>query len=435
MLYRLLKIIVTLGVRLFYKEIKVKHAEYLEHDGPVIIIANHPNTLMDAWMVGIATKQPIYFMAKGTFFSSPFKRYILRQMNMIPVNRKVDSKVQGVDNETSFEACYQLLESGKTLVIFPEGNSFPERQLRELKSGTARIALEAERRNKGKLNLRIVPMGLFYSEAERFRSSVMITIDKGLTVTDHLEAFEENMSLAAKKLTEKFRIHLERVLVTTDNKDQEILLDSIVEIFKGSENLKKVESGAEFMRRIKDRFEEIQLVRPYQMDEVQQLVKTIEWQSRKLEIHTDFINRRFRSRLYLMQISLSLIFLLIGLPIFIFGFVHNYMQFKLTDVLIPKLTKYVEYYAAMGVLIGLILYPLFYTGFMLFAKHLFDLGFWIQLLYFISMPITGIYAYAFVKWYQRVGYKWKYLFLIINKKDAIRELQEDRGKLERMLFD
>jgi hypothetical protein len=36
-----------------------------------------------------------------------------------------------------------------------------ERQLRELKSGTARIALEVEQRNAGKLNLKVVPIGIF----------------------------------------------------------------------------------------------------------------------------------------------------------------------------------------------------------------------------------------------------------------------------------
>lgn len=434
MLYRILKIIVSLGVRLFYRELKVKHSEHLEHDGPMIIIANHPNTLMDAWIVGMACKKQIYFMAKGTFFNSKFKRYLLKQLNMIPVNRRVDGKIAGVDNDSTFEACYQLLEEGKTLVIFPEGSSYSERQLRELKSGTARIALEAEKRNQGKLNLKVVPMGLFYSEAERFRSSVMVTLGKGIKVVDYLAQYEENISGTAKKLTEKFRIHLEGVLVTTDNKDQEQLLETIVTIFKGSEKLKSVESGAEFMKKVKSKFEEIQLVRPYEMEEVQLLVNAIEWQSRKLEIHADFINRRFRSRLYLMQIFLSILFLLIGLPLFIFGFIHNFLQYKLTDLLVPKMTKHVEYHAAIGVLLGLVFYPLFYTGFLLTMKHILNLGFWSQLLYFISMPLTGIYAFTFVKWNQRINHKWKYLFLIMKESDAIKELQALRTKLEKLLL-
>ena len=44
---------------------------------------------------------------------------------MIPINRKIDGEVAGVKNNDSFEACYKLLEEGKTLVIFPEGNFTP----------------------------------------------------------------------------------------------------------------------------------------------------------------------------------------------------------------------------------------------------------------------------------------------------------------------
>lgn len=435
MLYKFLKLIVGLGIRLYYKRIKVKNVQYLEHDGPMIIIANHPNTLMDAWMVGYVCKQPIYFMSKGTFFSSPLKRRILASLNMIPVNRKVDGKVEGVSNEDSFEACYKLLESGKTLVIFPEGNSFPERQLRQLKSGTARIALEVENRNKGTLNLKVVPMGLFYSQAEKFRSSVLVTIGPGMTVTDHLELFKENSSLAAKKLTDKFRMGLERVLLTTENAEQEDMVESIYHFLRTKKDATDVELSAAFMQKVKDRIEEIQLVQPYLIQDIQQLLQTLKWQSDKLEIQADFINRRFRSRLYLMQVTLSILFLLIGLPIFLLGLIHNYLPYKITDLLVPRLTKFLEYYAAMGVLLGLVLYPLTYSAFLIGCEHFFHPPFYLKVIYFILMPISGIYAHTFARYLRRTGHKWKYIFLIFNQREDLKDLQAQQKKLEKILFD
>jgi 1-acyl-sn-glycerol-3-phosphate acyltransferase len=434
MLYRFLRMIVGTGIRLYYKRIKVKNAQFLEHEGPMIIIANHPNTLMDAWMVGYVCKQPIYYMAKGTFFNSPLKKWVLTGLNMIPINRQVDGKVEGVSNADSFEACYKILEEGKTLVIFPEGNSFPERQLRQLKSGTARIALESEKRNNGQLNLKVVPLGIFYSQAEKFRSSVLITIGPGVNVTDHLELFRENSSLAARKLTDKFRLILERVLVTTENSDQEVMIEELFHFLHKKEDVMNVEKGAAFMQAIKDRIEEIQLVQPYMITEIQQLLQATRWKSEKLKIQADFINRRFRSRLYLMQVSLSILFLLIGLPLFVYGLIHNYLQYKLTDLLIPRLTKYVEYYAALGVIVGLVLYPAAYTGFVALADHFFDLSFWQIVLYFISMPVSGIYAHTFAKYLRRTGHKWKYIFLIFNEKEELRDLQSKRKQLETILF-
>ena len=73
MLYRFLKIIVGIGIHFYYKEVKVLNRKSLTHNGPLIIISNHPNTLMDAMMIGFASKQPIYYIAKGTLFDSKFK--------------------------------------------------------------------------------------------------------------------------------------------------------------------------------------------------------------------------------------------------------------------------------------------------------------------------------------------------------------------------
>ncbi len=199
-------------------------------------------------------------------------------------------------------------------------------------------------------------------QAEKFRSSVLINIGQGIRVTDHVDLFTENSGLAAKKLTEKFRLILERVLVTAENSDQEKMIEELFHFLREKEDAADIEKGAAFMQELKERVEEIQLLRPYLIADIQQLLQSIRWQSEKLQIQTDFVNRRFRSRLYLMQITLSILFLLIGLPLFLFGIAHNFLQYKSTDLLIPRLTKYVEYYAALGVLIGLILYPASYFG-------------------------------------------------------------------------
>ena len=52
MFYHFLRIVVIVGIRLFYRQIRVKNRMHIDTKGPKIIIANHPNTLMDAWMIG-----------------------------------------------------------------------------------------------------------------------------------------------------------------------------------------------------------------------------------------------------------------------------------------------------------------------------------------------------------------------------------------------
>ena len=100
--------IVGIGIRFYYKEVKILNRTSLSNNGPLIIIANHPNTLMDAMMIGYATKQPIYYMAKGTLFNSRFKLWLLRNLNMIPINRRGEGTTNGVSNQDSFEAKFLI---------------------------------------------------------------------------------------------------------------------------------------------------------------------------------------------------------------------------------------------------------------------------------------------------------------------------------------
>ncbi len=437
MLYRFIQILVNIGMRLYYSEIKVKHPEFLEHDGPMIIIANHPNTLVDAWLVGKVSKQPVYFMTKGTFFSNKLKMYFLRSLNLIPINRATESKTKGVSNDASFEECFKVLEQGKTLVIYPEGNSFMERQLRDLKSGSARIALEAERRNNGELNLKVVPMGLIYLQAEKFRSSILVNIGEGKGVIHHLEEFKTNTSLAAKKLTVEFRTQLEKVLVTTQSKEQEALIEELVEAMQSRYRgeAKGVEEHVELMKKVRDRIELLSLMEPWKIEEIQKLLRNINWRLEKLRIKSDFLDRKFRSAMFIRQIFFSFIFMIIGFPVFLVGFIHNYIPFKATDLLLPKLVKNVEYFAPVAILLGLVIYPLNYFGFIYLAGYFVVLPFWAKLIYFILMPITGMYARTFVRYLKHISFKWHYIFLVMNEREALIELKKNRQRLFDMIFE
>lgn len=437
MLYRILKIIVAVGIRLYYKEIKVKNRKKLNVNGPCIILANHPNTLMDAWVIGHICKQPIHYMAKATLFNSPFKQKILRSLNMIPINRRGEGTVSGVANQDSFEACYRILEEGKTLVIFPEGTSHLERHLRELKTGAARIAMEVEKRNDGNLGLQIIPLGLNYLKADRFRSDILVNVGNPMEIDNYLEDYKKNAGATAKKLTEQIRIRLEQLLVNSEEKEEEKLTEELHAIFT-SKYIKTDEKGVEgevkLIKQIRDAISEISITQPWKLDEIKTLLVQIQWQLNKFEIRADFLDRRFRSRMFFRQIVVSVIFLLIGLPVFLYGLIHNIIPYKLTDVLIPKVTKDVEYYAPIAVLLGLIFYPLTYVGFMFGAKMIFDLTFWEQFAYFWSMPLFGLFAFSFHKYLNHIAFKWKFVFLMVNNKQRMMDLQEEKKALREMVF-
>lgn len=437
MLYRFLKFVITIGIRVFYREIRIINRKNLSETGPCIYVANHPNTLMDAWMIGYASRLPVYFMAKATLFNSPLKSKILRSLNMIPVNRKGEQTTGGVSNKDSFEACYNLLENKKCLLIFPEGTSFLERHLRDLKSGAARIALEAERRNGSGLGLKVIPLGLNYLDADRFRSRVMINVGQAISVKEYVKNFEENPGATAKKLTEVFRVRLEQVLVNSSEKESELMIGELHEIFSSKyirQKGKGVAGEFELLRKIRDRIEEMSLTSPWKLEETKTILKSLKSKLSAYEIRADFLDRRFRTKMFFRQLVISICFLLIGLPVYIYGLIHNVIQYKLTDKLVPRLTADVEYFAPISVLLGLLLYPLTYFAFMFGMKHLLDLTFWEQFAYFVSMPVSGLLAYSMYAYFKHIFLKWRFLGYLVNNEQKMRDLKQEKEKLRALVF-
>lgn len=438
MLYRLLKFTIGIGIRLYYREIKIKNKKFLRSNGkPMIVIANHPNTLMDAWVIGMVCNQPIYYMAKATLFDSSFKLRLLRSLNMIPINRQGEGIIKGVDNEDSLSECYKVLAEGKTLVIFPEGTSYKERILRKLKTGTARIALETEFRNDWKLDLQIVAVGLNYSQQERFRSTILIDIDKPRNVLDFKDEYERDKRSAAQRLTSNLRKRLENVLVTVESQDEESLVEQIYKVLntKYASKEKGIKREVKAMKDITQRLDEIKILQPWLIEEVKIKIKSINWKLEKMHIRTDFLDRRFKSTAFFRQMMMSILFIVVALPAALFGLIHNLFQYLLADWLIPKLSTDIEYYAPLAILIGIVLYPLVYAGFAVGAFFLFGWSWYILAIYIFLMPTTGIFVYWFAKYLKKVSYQWQYMLLLVDRKQTLQELQQEKIRLKQLVFE
>jgi glycerol-3-phosphate O-acyltransferase/dihydroxyacetone phosphate acyltransferase len=85
--------------------------------------------------------------------------------------------------------------------VFPEGISHTESQLTELKTGTARIALEVSAR--GKANVVIVPSGLNYINRHRFRSQVLIEFGEPIEIDDEwVRRYRDDEEAAVRDLTD-----------------------------------------------------------------------------------------------------------------------------------------------------------------------------------------------------------------------------------------
>jgi glycerol-3-phosphate O-acyltransferase / dihydroxyacetone phosphate acyltransferase len=176
--------IFSVALRLFFRRIETVDRELAPKDEPLIFVMNHPNGLIDPALVFVALPRKISFLAKSTLFRLPVISFLLKTVDALPLYRKVDAGEDVSKNSQTFEVCRELLRKGGAIALFPEGISHNSTKLLPMKTGTARIALGAISVEQGAppIDLKIIPVGLFYTSKTTFRSEALLHFGEPLEI-------------------------------------------------------------------------------------------------------------------------------------------------------------------------------------------------------------------------------------------------------------
>lgn len=178
--YRILRWLLRLAMRVFFRQIEVVGLEHVPGNGPIIFAGNHPNSLIDPILIITTCGRVVHFAAKDTLFSTRIMRALLRGLGAVPLARRSDHGGGAVDNDAAFAAMFDTLTAGRTIGIFPEGLSHDASQLARFKTGAARLALGAAERGA---DVVIVPCGLTFISPRRFRSRALVQYGPPITLT------------------------------------------------------------------------------------------------------------------------------------------------------------------------------------------------------------------------------------------------------------
>lgn len=170
-------------VRVFFRTVELDAGERVPRNGPVVLVANHTNGLVDGLLLMAALGRYPRFLGKSTLFRIPVLWPFLKLARVIPVYRAIDA-VPGDGNVSAFATSRSVLAKGGMVAVFPEGISHDELRLQPLKTGAARIALEAAF-DDGINDVTVVAVGLTYDAKARFRSRALVHVAPPVTLADH----------------------------------------------------------------------------------------------------------------------------------------------------------------------------------------------------------------------------------------------------------
>lgn len=113
-LMRIVRILVTIWIKLFYK-IEVKGADNIPESGSALIYSNH-ETAMDMFFIGYTQKRYIRWMAKRSLFKNKFIGGLLQRLGAFSAGSSKTSLI------SSINIAKELFDRGELVGIFPEGH-------------------------------------------------------------------------------------------------------------------------------------------------------------------------------------------------------------------------------------------------------------------------------------------------------------------------
>ena len=190
MLYALMRRLARIALRWYYREVEVIGADRVPAHAPLLIVANHPNAMIDPMLVATSVSRRVTFTGKATLFENPVLRAFLGAVGMVPLRRASDERARrqagGAPdprrNEEAFRAVTAALEQKRAVLIFPEGKSHDEPSIAPLKTGTARMALQA--RSAGVRELSILPIGFVFENKSQPRTRILVEVGEPIALDD-----------------------------------------------------------------------------------------------------------------------------------------------------------------------------------------------------------------------------------------------------------
>ncbi len=196
-------------IRVFFRRIELDGGDLLPRAGPVVLVANHTNGLVDGLLLMATLDRYPRFLGRSTLFRIPPLWPFLKLAGVIPVYRVIDA-VAGDGNVSAFATSRHVLASGGMIAVFPEGMSHDELSLQPLKTGAARIALEGAF-DDGIDGIAVVAVGLAYDAKARFWSRAVVRVAAPICVAALADSYRTNTHAAVRALTQELGPHLSSV--------------------------------------------------------------------------------------------------------------------------------------------------------------------------------------------------------------------------------
>jgi glycerol-3-phosphate O-acyltransferase / dihydroxyacetone phosphate acyltransferase len=335
----------------FYRRVEIVGLDRLPARGPLVVVANHHNALVDGVVLLAAIPRRLVPVAKAPLFRHPVAGPLLRLVGAIPVHRRQDGAGGGgpARNVEMFQSAITTLRRGGAILIFPEGVSQPEPTLMPLRTGVARMVLGAEQAT-------ILPVGLIFDRPATFRDgSALVMIGKPVPTASSLARFAQDPEGAVRDLTDRVAEALRRLIVEANDRETLRLLAMAEALWRDTPG--EASAAAEKALWMQQTLRAARYLAAREPDRVETLRRTLAQYAEDIET-AGVPAESYPVGAVLRHALREGLPLVLGFPLALWGMLNHLVPYQLTALGVRALPGDTDTEATYKLGLGLLFYPL-----------------------------------------------------------------------------
>ena len=430
MLYLILKSLTNIFYRVYYSS-DIKGLEKNTYDKPIIMAPNHVNGFVDPVSIAMVSAQKIRFFARGDVFKGQIAKWALDKINISPMYRLQEGYSELKKNDKTFEECRKLLSDNKTILIFPEAICIQEKRLQPLKKGLARILFQTGELFDFKKDVLVVPIGLNYSDAKKFRSKLLINFGDAISIKKYEELFRQDKVKAINEFTKMLEHEMAKLIIVIKNKENDELVESINELYlhywmkDKHYRLKDIEQQYFASKEIAEMVNYFDSTHLTLLESLKNIVIPYRKRLQKLNLRDHLLRPEIINKMNIGNFLLDFFIIWFGMPIYFIGLAMNYPPYSISRNLADKKVKNVEFYASIYLNMSMLLW-LFYYGIQLLIVTLAFRSWTFLGIYALLVPISGFFVLNFYPIMKKIIGRWRLMRMVRKEKKIIEDLINER---------
>lgn len=421
----------ALGMDTFYKRVSIKNRKNIPDKSPAILAVNHPNAFMDPAMLAYVCYPPkLYFLARGDVFKPGIASTVFEGLGIAPIFRIQDGGREGLKkNDETYQRVFKMLSENKKVIIFAEGLCIQERRLRPLKKGVPRMIF-AGMEEINRPDLVVIPVGVNYTHPKKFRSHLFFNVGEPISINEMMEDYDSQPARTMNNFLKVLEPKMKELIVHIDNPENDKVVEWLEEIFTPSlckvQGLKRTNLDHELQisKQITAMVNNADVANKAALETLKEKCKDYINALEKFKIRDWLIDPNNAVRVNWLNFIFRKLVLVIFAPLWWRGLIGNYPAYKLSQIIVDKRIKQVEFHSSFNLAIGTILMWIYYwIQFIIMTRIMGHFG-WGFLAMFISF-ITGkfvLYYYPFLK--KAMG-----MFRVLTHSQRVEDLKKQRAEV------